>query len=150
MIGKLSALKVGREKGPGLYGDGGGLYLQVTKQGTKSWIFRFWIAERDSTTGALLRDPTTNKVRGRGREINPNFTLTGAEACSVFGRYLMIGPARIKVWEARKIDLCGRWNLHSDPGVRATDFGSVVRGFQSLAQERRRVASALCGTAIAL
>jgi hypothetical protein len=55
MIGKLSALKVARENRPGLYGDGGGLYLQVTKQDTKSWIFRFWIAERDPNTGALLR-----------------------------------------------------------------------------------------------
>jgi len=41
VIGKLSALKVAREKRPGDYGDGGGLYLQVTKQGSKSWIFRF-------------------------------------------------------------------------------------------------------------
>jgi integrase len=26
---------------PGLYGDGGGLYLQVSKFGTKAWVFRF-------------------------------------------------------------------------------------------------------------
>ena len=25
----------------GLYGDGGGLYLQVAKGGSKSWLFRF-------------------------------------------------------------------------------------------------------------
>jgi hypothetical protein len=30
VIGKLTALKVAREKRPGLYGDGGGLYLQIT------------------------------------------------------------------------------------------------------------------------
>ncbi len=38
MIGKLSALRVAREKRPGVYADGGGLYLQVTKHGSKSWI----------------------------------------------------------------------------------------------------------------
>jgi hypothetical protein len=25
---------------PGMHGDGGGLYLKVTKSGTKSWIYR--------------------------------------------------------------------------------------------------------------
>ena len=51
VTGKLTALKVAREKRPGLYGDGGGLYLQVTARGSKSWIFRFWIADRDPITG---------------------------------------------------------------------------------------------------
>ena len=51
IIGKLTALKVAREKRPGMYGDGGGLYLQVAKAGTKSWIFRFWVPERDAATG---------------------------------------------------------------------------------------------------
>lgn len=40
-IEKLSALAVARAKDPGYYGDGAGLYLQVSKSGTKSWIFRF-------------------------------------------------------------------------------------------------------------
>jgi Arm DNA-binding domain len=46
VTGKLKALNVAREKRPGLYGDGGGLYLQVMASGSKSWIFRYWIAER--------------------------------------------------------------------------------------------------------
>ncbi|BBC00210.1 tyrosine-type recombinase/integrase [Bradyrhizobium elkanii] len=29
---------------PGLYGDGNGLYLQVSKSSTKAWVFRFMIA----------------------------------------------------------------------------------------------------------
>ena len=68
VTGKLTALKVAREKRPGLYGDGGGLYLQVTARGSKSWIFRFWIAERDLTTGNVGRDPATNKIKGRSAE----------------------------------------------------------------------------------
>jgi integrase len=38
---KLSAIEVRNQKRPGLYGDGGGLYLRVTKSGAKGWIFRF-------------------------------------------------------------------------------------------------------------
>ncbi len=40
---KLSPLKVKKETKPGLYGDGGGLTLQITKAGTKSWLFRYMI-----------------------------------------------------------------------------------------------------------
>ena len=39
--GRLNALKVERTKKPGMYGDGGGLYLQVTTAGARSWIFRY-------------------------------------------------------------------------------------------------------------
>lgn len=38
---KLSATAVARQKQPGHYGDGGGLWLQVSTVGTKSWVFRF-------------------------------------------------------------------------------------------------------------
>ena len=36
VTGKLKVLNVAREKRPGIYGDGGGLYLQVTASGAKS------------------------------------------------------------------------------------------------------------------
>jgi integrase len=36
---------------PGLYGDGGGLYLQVTPSAAKSWIFRYQIAGRRRDLG---------------------------------------------------------------------------------------------------
>jgi integrase len=39
--GKLTALKVSKVKKSGLYGDGGGLYLRVQHDGSKSWVFRF-------------------------------------------------------------------------------------------------------------
>jgi integrase len=82
IIGKLNALKVAREKRPGLYGDGGGLYLQVTAGGSKSWIFRYWVAERDPATGKPVRDPTTDKVKGRSREmgLGSRITVSLAEA----------------------------------------------------------------------
>jgi len=40
-IGKLTALAVDKAKRRGYYGDGGGLFLQVSPNGAKSWVFRF-------------------------------------------------------------------------------------------------------------
>ncbi|OXI91053.1 integrase [Burkholderia sp. AU31652] len=40
-IHKLSAVAVTKEDRRGYHGDGGGLWLQVSQSGTKSWIFRY-------------------------------------------------------------------------------------------------------------
>ena len=40
-LNRLSALKVERAKQPGLWADGGGLYLRVAEGGSKQWIFRY-------------------------------------------------------------------------------------------------------------
>ena len=41
---RLSALQVTKLSKPGLYGDGGGLTLQITTTGAKSWLFRYMVA----------------------------------------------------------------------------------------------------------
>jgi integrase len=45
-IGKLTALGVAKAKRRGYYSDGGGLFLQVSAFGSKSWVFRFREAGR--------------------------------------------------------------------------------------------------------
>ena len=45
-VGKLTALKAEKVLVPGYYGDGGGLFLQVSRYGTKSCAFRFKAASR--------------------------------------------------------------------------------------------------------
>ena len=52
-LNRLSAKTIAFKKHPGLYCDGGGLYLQVTSSGSKTWIFRF-------------RSPLTQKLRDMG------------------------------------------------------------------------------------
>lgn len=49
----LTALEVSRAKEPGYYGDGGGLWLQISAFETKSWVFRF-------------KSPVTGKAREMG------------------------------------------------------------------------------------
>ena len=43
---RLSALQVSKITKPGLYGDGGGLTLQITTTGAKSWLFRYMVASK--------------------------------------------------------------------------------------------------------
>jgi hypothetical protein len=54
-INRLSHRKVETLKQPGMYGDGAGLYLQVTEgsDGTprKSWLFRYAVAGRERQMG---------------------------------------------------------------------------------------------------
>lgn len=40
-LNRLTALQVSKMSKPGLYGDGGGLTLQITRAGVKSWLFRY-------------------------------------------------------------------------------------------------------------
>src|SRR5689334_19425370 len=49
----LTAEEVKKEKAPGRYSDGGGLYLYVSKAGNRSWVFRY-------------RDRGTAKHRDKG------------------------------------------------------------------------------------
>jgi integrase len=48
---RLNALTVSRARKPGYWGDGGGLYLQVTGIKAKSWIYRFMLAGRRREMG---------------------------------------------------------------------------------------------------
>ncbi len=74
---KLKALSVEKATKTGLYGDGGGLYLQITKAGVKSWLFRY------------MRD---GKAHGMG--LGPTHTISLAEA-------------RVKAHESRAMLLDG-------------------------------------------
>src|SRR3984893_15136109 len=66
---RLSAVKVANLKQRGMYADGGGLYLQVSQNGTRSWIFRFKQSgrSRDMGLGSL-----TAVSLATAREISPD------------------------------------------------------------------------------
>ena len=42
---------MGRAKAKGLYPDGGGLYLQVSASGAKSWVYRYMLLRRSREMG---------------------------------------------------------------------------------------------------
>jgi integrase len=53
LVGRLKALEVSRIHKPGLYPDGGGLYLQITGQEARarSWLYRYRFAGRERQMG---------------------------------------------------------------------------------------------------
>ena len=103
LVGKLKALNVARVKQPGMYGDGGGLWLQVTNGGARSWIFRYWVEERDPATGQIIRDET-GKVRGRSREMGlGSFSVVSLEQAREFAsEYRKLRQQGIDPIEARR------------------------------------------------
>jgi integrase len=56
-LNRLSAKTAASRREPGLYCDGGGLYLQITRSGSKTWIFRY-------------RSPLTRKLRDMGLTVH--------------------------------------------------------------------------------
>ena len=72
-VGRLTARKVETLRVDGLYGDGGGLYLQIRDQ-SKTWVFRF-------------RDGSKVRIKGKGTRLRdmglgPLHTLSLADARS--------------------------------------------------------------------
>ena len=48
---RLTALKVERAKKPGMYADGGGLYLRVTPEGARNWVLRYMLDRKPHWMG---------------------------------------------------------------------------------------------------
>ncbi len=68
-IGKLSPAKVAKATKPGVYGDGGGLSLRVSRGAGRSWVFRY---QKDGRTHELGLGPahlvTLAQAREKARE----------------------------------------------------------------------------------
>lgn len=68
-LNRLSAMKVAKVTAPGLYGDGAGLWLQVSATGAKSWLFRFTLDGRHRYMGlGALHTVSLAEARGKALE----------------------------------------------------------------------------------
>src|SRR4051812_24307099 len=88
-IGRLTALRISRALKPGMYPDGGGLYLQVTPSAAKSWIYRF-------------------SLNGRAREMGLGRLAT-----------VSLADARLKASECRRLRHDGLDPIEARKAVRA-------------------------------
>lgn len=67
VTGKLTALDVKNAKEPGLYGDGGGLWLRVQANGTKTWAFRYKLGKAREMGLGPLHTFSLAEARDRAR-----------------------------------------------------------------------------------
>ncbi len=69
LIEKLTPLVVSKTTAPGYYGDGAGLWLQVSKSGSKSWIFRFTLSKKEREMGlGAVHTVTLPEARAKAKE----------------------------------------------------------------------------------
>lgn len=97
-LNKLSALGITKTSKPGSYSDGGGLWLQISKSGSKSWIFRFTLAGKSHYMG-----------------LGPVHTVSLAEA-------------RIKAQACRAMLLDGKDPLEARQAARQADVLERTKG----------------------
>jgi integrase len=69
LIEKLTPLEVTKKTKSGYYGDGAGLWLQVSSSGSKSWIFRFTLNTKQREMGlGAVHTVTLPEARARAKE----------------------------------------------------------------------------------
>src|SRR5215831_2276716 len=108
IIGKLTSLKVDKANRPGMYGDGGGLYLRVTDDGAKNWVFRFML-----------------NGRARSMGMGPLHTVNLAEARKRAGEHRLRRHDGVDPIEARRAE---RLQARLD-AVKAITFKECAEGY---------------------
>lgn len=169
-IGKLTTLKINRLSQPGMYADGGGLYLQVTRATAKSWIFRYSRAgrSREMGLGSLTKVPLAHartaadecrKVLGGGldpvavrNEERERAALEAARAITFSEAAERYVAAHQGKWRNEKH--VGQWRstiaTYAEPvfgklPVQAVDTGLVLKVLEPIWATKRETASRLRG-----
>ena len=66
---RLTAVQIKNLSKPGFYHDGGGLYLQISRFGSKSWILRYTLNQKKRDMGlGPLADWTLAEARERAKK----------------------------------------------------------------------------------
>jgi len=169
-IGKLTSLTVSRTKKRGYLSDGGGLYLQVSPSGSRSWVFRFRDVGRLREMGlgpthtislAEARDLATEcrKLRLRGidpiqarRDGHAEAKLAAAKALSFRQCAEAYIEAHKPSWKNPKHT--AQWPstleayvypVFGDLPVQSVDVGLVLRALEPIWRTKTETASRLRG-----
>lgn len=169
-MSRLSALFVGRATEPGMYADGGGLYLQVSRSGTKSWIFRYSLNGREREMGLgpqhtvtlaearmMAADARKLKLSGvdpietrradrHARQLESARTITFAQASAGYikaNRSAWKNPKHAAQWEATLTTYANPVLGHLP--VALIDTGLVLKALEAIWSEKPETASRLRG-----
>ena len=87
MAGKLTARGVAAQTKAGRHADGGGLYLNVTASGARSWVLLYQRAGRRREIGlGPLRDVSLAEARGKVAELRGRHRAGRGPDCPSRGR----------------------------------------------------------------
>ena len=167
---RLSASSITKSKAPGLYADGGGLYLRISTSGTPGWIFRYARNGKTHDHG-LGRYPDVTLARAREKaaecrtaladDIDPiarrralraDAALAGARAMTfrqAAGAYIAAHEAG---WRGR--DSHEQWTSSlrnyayptiGDLPVQAVDVGLVLKVLEPIWADKTETASRVRG-----
>lgn len=101
---RLTPLAIKAAKKPGLYGDGNGLYLQVSAFGTKAWLYRFMIDGKARKMGlGPLSTISLVEARQRAAEARRK-VLDGIDP--IAARDAERGKAKIEAAKAMTFEQC--------------------------------------------
>lgn len=105
-IHTLSAVGVARLNKAGYHADGGGLYLQISPAGTKSWIFRFKLSGRAREMGlGPLRSLGLADARAKAAVCRQQL-LNGVDP--IEARKLVRAEGRLEAAKATTFDACAK------------------------------------------
>ena len=76
---KLTAVKIKKLKERGSYHDGGGLYLYVSKEGAKHWVYRFMLNKRRREMGLGSLDDFSIAEAREQRDTQRKLTKQGID-----------------------------------------------------------------------
>src|SRR5215472_10254920 len=101
---RLSAVEVKGINGKGMYHDGGGLYLQVSGRGAKSWIYRFMLDGRAREMGlGPINTITLAEARKRAAECR-KMRLDGIDP--IEARRAQRGQRKLEAAKTMTFDKC--------------------------------------------
>jgi integrase len=115
-LGKLTSREVATKRGQGRYSDGGGLYLQVSPTGTKSWLFRYTRFGRSHQLGlGAAHTVTLADARERARRLRLQL-VDGLDPL----HEKRTAVAAAKIAEARRVTFreCAEQFLRDSPAAR--------------------------------
>ncbi len=169
-VNRLTARRVATEQKVGYHADGGGLYLQVSKFGSKNWVFRFTMngKAREMGLGALHTvslaeartdaeqcrkmvrdgiDPIEHRKRQRSQQLIEDARRMTFKACA---------EAYIKAHEAgwRNSKHAGQWQrtletyaypIFKEIPVDAIDVGMVMKVLEPIWSTKTETASRVRG-----
>src|SRR5215469_62213 len=132
---RLSAVEVRNINGKGMYHDGGGLYLQVSAGGAKSWIYRFMLDGRAREMGlGPINIISLAEARKRAAECR-KMRLDGVDP--IEARRAQRGQMRFEASRAITFDKCAAAYIEAHTaswknGKHAEQWRSSLRNYASV------------------